>query len=307
MLHVALNCTENLFSDFLLDFMGFHNLCSFGSKESRNYGSLSPDHPIKIVAQILFESLARRLYYGIKKCWDTNGKSLKEFDRFQGFDIEIFCKNFHRITSALHSFCKTDFLKFSILGFFHKIGFLFCKIVRDMSHICTTVEILENLEENCQVYHTLKARYHKGRYFYQNDFMVGYIILYQAKKLFERFPGLGLGVASMQACEHKHEVIKHLLTMTQTQLKWFHVLEYDEILCHYLPVELDFETSGYVERRAKRYSPAISPDLFEGSFLCGWSECQICSHPPVWPVYFDSERRLPTVEGTLNTVKMLLK
>ncbi len=87
----------------------------------------------------------------------------------------------------------------------------------------------------------------------------------------------------MQGREHKHEVLKRLLRNTQAQQKWGQVFLYDEVICHFLPVELGFPIEGYrisaaIKKRAapSRFIPKIANESVISA--CGSADCTLCYH-----------------------------
>ncbi len=272
-LHVALNAWHDLFADFLLDFV-VGKLCAGRSKSK--FTSLDSTHPFSIIVGILLESGGQRLGNRLKTMWDQKAKSLEY--RFRGQEVVVMCQNFHKLTAHLRHHVSTVNEWMMDLLLFHRLGFLLREITRDMSRVHVSEEILNQLESNCRTYHALKASAKKGTIFHQIDFTVGYIVPYRAWFLFRKF-GLGLGIASMQGREHKHEVLKRFLCNTQAQRKWEQALFYDEVICHFLPVVLGLETKAYTSSNVKgtnhsRFIPKITEQ--NQSFLCSHGDCSLC-------------------------------
>ncbi len=273
-LHVLLNGWHDFFADFLLDFV-VAKLCAGRSKGK--FASLESTHPFSIVVGILLESGGQRLANSLKTMWDQKAKSLDY--RFRGQEVVVMCQTFHKLTEHLRHHVSTVNEWMMELLLFHRLGYLLREIARDMSRVHVSEEILHQLESNCRTYHTLKAVAKKGALFHQIDFTIGYVVPYRAWVLFRKF-GLGLGIASMQGREHKHEVLKRFLSNTQAQRKWEQALFYDEVICHFLPTVLGMEVKAYTNSSAKRtgYSRFI-PKLSEQneSFLCSAADCALCS------------------------------
>ncbi len=152
-----------------------------------------------------------------------------------------------------------------------------------MSRITVSQEILQKLEHNCRQYHSLKAwgvNDPSSDYFHQIDFTIGYLVPYRSWQIYKKF-GLGLGIASMQGREHKHEVVKRFIMNSNPSKKWEQVFLYDEVVCHYLPTELKFTVDGYYcmsrakKTNPKRFTPQIEKENL--SLACGSADCKLCT------------------------------
>ncbi len=223
-LHVALLAWGDLASDFVFGFL--QRICGTHRGKFRD---LPENHPFCIFIHALFDAGASRFAKHLRRQWNEGAKTLDY--RLRGQEVEVLCKHFLNISALFLHHC-TDSESLISLCTFHKLARLLCDITRDMSRISVTEDDLKTLSKNCRCYHTLKVRVKNGSFFHQNDFTIGYVIPYRAWKIFNQF-GVGLGLASMQGREHKHQVLKRFLRNANPnpEIKWFHVLFYDYISC----------------------------------------------------------------------------